>query len=356
MHKLLRRRPSAHDWPTLSGPQFGLSDSTTGAKLTDMDPVRLVFFGSAGIACPTLDALVRDPRYAVQAVVTQPDRPCGRHLQPTPCPVKELAQKHGLCVYTPENPNSNELVRQLQVLAPELIVVAAYGHILGSDLLTLPKHGCINVHASLLPKYRGAAPVQWAIINDEQETGVTIMLMDAGLDTGPILATARTPILPTDTAETLLARLGQLGATLLLDTIPAFVSGRIQPVPQPPSGVSYAPKIKKEHGLINWCLPARAIFNRVRAFIPWPTAYTFFNDPHDGTSRMLKIWRAEVIERNAYATPGTVLAANKAGIEVACGKDTLRITELQVEGGRRMTAAEFVPGRKILPGMKLGGT
>jgi len=309
--------------------------------------------GSAGIACPALEALARKPDFEIVGVVTQPDRPRGRHLHPAPCPVKEIALAKGLPVLQPKNPNTTEFLQTLRNLSPELIVVAAYGHILSKELLSVPPFGCLNIHASLLPKYRGAAPIQWAIINDEQETGVTIMLIDEGLDTGPILAQARTAILPSDTAESLGHRLGLLGAELLIQTIPHYMKGTLKPVPQPAVGASYAPKIKKEHGKIDWAQSARHIWNRVRAFVPWPTAYTWFKD-RDSSYKLLKVWKAEVIAEIHHAEPGTVLAATKQGIDIACGEHILRITELQVEGSRRMSAPEFFPGRKIQPGDKLG--
>jgi methionyl-tRNA formyltransferase len=214
--------------------------------------------------------------------------------------------------------------------------------------LDLPRFGCLNVHTSLLPKYRGAAPIQWAIANGETETGVTIMKMDAGMDTGPLLAQKRTPISPPDDAIALYSRLAQLGAELLVETIPGYVSGTISPQPQP-EGASPAPKIEKEDGHIDWKLPAQAILNRLRAFMPWPGAFTFLK--MEPKPCLLKVWRAEVVHESGAA--GEILSANETGIVIACGKDALRILELQREGGKRMGAREFLTGCPLKPGQSL---
>ena len=207
----------------------------------------------------------------------------------------------------------------------------------------------MNVHTSLLPKYRGASPIQSAILNGETDTGVTIMKMDAGLDTGGIISQALTPILPEDNSQTLHDRLAQLGAELLVETIPDYIAGKIQPKPQPADGASHAAKIKKEDGKIDWNEPAEKILNRLRAFTPWPGAFTFL--PAEPKPQLLKIWKAEVVGDNGQ--PGTVLAADKNGIVVACGKGALRILELQREGGRRMGAQEFLAGNPLNAGGKL---
>ena len=283
-------------------------------------------------------------------------------------PVKALAQTLNLPVLQPGRARDEVFIGELRSLAPDLIVVVAYGQILPPAILDLPRHGCLNVHTSLLPKYRGAAPIQWAIANGESETGVTIMKMDAGLDTGPILAQRRTPIESGDDAATLHDRLGRLGAELLLATIPDYVAGKIQPQPQPAEGVSHASKIKKEDGRMDWSLPAQTIVNRLRAFTPWPGAFTFL--PAEPKPQLLKIWKAEAVEaaagrdsalrcpdaaaRRPYLEekPGTILSADKNGIMVACGQGTLRILELQREGGRRLNAAEFLAGHPLPAGEK----
>ena len=316
-----------------------------------MAALRIVFMGTAELSCPSLDALMRRPEFEVPAVVTQPDRPKGRDLKVQPSPVKKLALRKGLPVLQPETARDQEFLEGLRQLQPDLIVVVAYGQILPKDILELPRFGCINVHASLLPKYRGAAPIQWAILNDEAETGVTIMKMDAGLDTGDILAQRVTPIRSEDNSETLHDRLAQMGAELLAQTIPDYAAGRIQPRPQPAEGVVYAPKIKKEDGRIDWTQPARAIWNRVRAMIPWPGAFTFLSG--ETKSPLLKIRESEIVEPTT-SIPGKIVQVNKAGIVVACGRGALRILTLQREGGRRMAAGEFVAGHALKVGDRLG--
>jgi methionyl-tRNA formyltransferase len=305
-----------------------------------------MFMGTPELAVVCLEALRRAPGMEIVAVVTQPDRPQGRGLQRRGSPVKEVALASGLTVLQPESVRAEAFLEQVRGLSPELIVVVAFGQILPPGLLELPRFGCINVHASLLPKYRGAAPIQWALLNDERETGVTIMKMDAGLDTGDILAQEATPIYPEDNAQTLHERLAQLGAGLLVKTIPAYVAGGIQPRPQPAEGVTYAPKIKRADGRIDWRLPARAIWNRVRALLPWPCAFTFLPGPP--RPQLLKIW--EAASDSGRGAPGEILSADRAGIVVACGEGALRVTVLQREGGRRMSAQEFLAGHPLKPG------
>jgi len=322
--------------------------------------MKIIFMGTAELACASLEKLVGrasclspadrleacPTNFQVTAVVTQPDKPKGRDLKLQFAPVKILAQKLNLPVLQPAKARDEKFILQLRELNPDLIVVAAYGQILPPAILELPKFGCLNVHTSLLPKYRGAAPIQWALANGETETGVTIMKMDAGLDTGAILAQTRTPILPEDDSATLHDRLAQLGADLLVKTIPDFVAGKIQPKPQPAEGVSHAPKIKKEDGRIDWNLPAQKILDRLRAFAPWPGAFTFWRG--EPKSHLLKIWKAEIINQNGEA--GKILLADKNGIIVAGGQNALKVLELQREGGRRMSAAEFLAGHPLKAG------
>jgi methionyl-tRNA formyltransferase len=315
-----------------------------------MDSLRVIFMGTAALSCDSLRALIESPGFQVVAVVTQPDRPKGRELKLQPSPVKALALQANLPVLQPERVRDEAFLRILGDLRPDLIAVAAYGQILPQSLLDLPRFGCLNVHTSLLPRYRGAAPIQWSILNDDAETGVTIMKMDAGLDTGDILTQVKTPIHPEDNSETLHDRLARLGAELLVRTIPEYVAGRTSPRPQPPEGVSHASKIKKQDGHIDWTQPARVIWNRVRGLVPWPGAFSYLSgqpQPH-----LLKIWQAEVVERPGSA--GEVLQADKTGIVVACGRDALRILALQREGGRRLKAQEFLAGHPLLPGQRLG--
>jgi methionyl-tRNA formyltransferase len=371
-----------------------------------MTALRIIFLGTAELSCASLQALAGDAKFHVTAVVTQPDRPKGRELKPQPSPVKSLALKLGLPVLQPPRARDEKFIAELRALQPDLIVAVAYGQILPPAILDLPRHGCLNVHTSLLPKYRGAAPIQWAIANGDTETGVTIMKMDVGLDTGDIIGARRTPIQPEDNSATLHDRLAQLGAELLVQTIPDYVAGKIQPVPQSAEGVSHAAKIKKEDGRIDWNQPAQTIWNRLRAFTPWPGAFTFLpNLPSVGRAssragspgtvpvdrvagslapsddivstqpkpQLLKIWKAEVIEEvsgrdsalrcpDAAARrshlgqkPGEILSADKTGIVVGCGEHALRIIELQREGGRRMPAAEFLAGHALKVGEKFEG-
>jgi methionyl-tRNA formyltransferase len=343
-----------------------------------MEALRVIFMGTAEIACPSLAALCACPGVSVVAVVTQPDRPKGRDLKVQPCAVKQLATGKGLPVLQPERARQPDFIRQLAEVRPDLIAVMAFGQILPQAILDLPRFGCLNVHTSLLPKYRGAAPLQWALLNGDTETGVTIMQMDAGLDTGPIIAQRTTPIRPEDNAQTLHDRLAQMGAELLVETVPGLVCGAIKPRPQSAEGVSYAPKIKKEDGRIDWRLSAQAIWNRLRAFTPWPGAFTHLcgvppsgghasredSLPEGGTSNhpppkggttsqphLLKLWQAEIVVQQG--APGEILGADKAGLVVACGQDALRILTLQREGGRRMTTQEFLAGHALKAGDKL---
>ncbi len=307
--------------------------------------------GTADLACASLRALCRETSFQVITVVSQPDKPKGRDMKLQPTPVKELALAEGLPVLQPRRARDEEFIAQLRALQPDLIVVAAYGQILPQTLLDIPRLGCLNVHTSLLPKYRGAAPIQWAILDGESETGVTIMKMDAGLDTGPMVSTTRTAITPEDNAQTLHDRLAALGGELLVETIPDYAAGKIVPTPQPAEGATYARKISKEDGLIDWSQPARALWNRVRGFTPWPGAYTHLNS--DGAPRLLKIWLAEVVP-NRSGAPGEILHADKNGVVIACGEQALRVTQLQREGGRRMTAQEFLAGHPLKVGLRLG--
>jgi methionyl-tRNA formyltransferase len=315
-----------------------------------MARLRIIFMGTADLSCDSLRALMESPGCQVVAVVTQPDRPKGRDLKLQPSPVKVLALQANLPVLQPERARDEAFLGSLRDLCPDLIAVAAYGQILPQSLLDLPRFGCLNVHTSLLPKYRGAAPIQWAILNGDAETGVTIMKMDAGLDTGDILAQAKTPIHPEDNSETLHDRLARLGAELLVKTIPEYVAGRILSQAQPAEGVSRASKIKKQDGHIDWTQPALTIWNRVRGLMPWPGAFSYL--PGQPPPHLLKIWQAEVVERSGAA--GEILQADKAGIVVGCGREALRILILQREGGRRLSAQEFLAGHPLLPGQKLG--
>ncbi|HVU09302.1 MAG TPA: methionyl-tRNA formyltransferase [Verrucomicrobiae bacterium] len=306
--------------------------------------MKIIFMGTAELSCASLERLVG--KFSVAAVVTQPDKPKGRDLKLQFSPVKILAEKFQLPVLQPAKARDEKFISELRELKPDLIVVVAYGQILPQAILDLPKFGCVNVHTSLLPKYRGASPIQSAILNGETETGVTIMKMNAGLDTGEIISQAHAPILPEDNSQTLHDRLAQLGADLLVKTIPDYVAGKIVLKPQNNSEVTTTAKIKKEDGKIDWNEPAEKILNRLRAFTPWPGIFTILN------GQLLKIWRAEILGKSGKA--GEILSADKNGIVVACGKNALRVLELQREGGRRLNAQEFLAGHPLKSGEKFG--
>ena len=311
-----------------------------------MAKLKIIFMGAADLSCASLEALAHSAKFQIAAAVTHPDHPKGRGLKPQPSPVKSLALQLGLPVLQPECARDGKFTTELRALQPDLIVVVAYGQILPPAILDLPRLGCLNVHTSLLPKYRGAAPIQWAIANGDTETGITIMKIDEGLDTGDIVAQRRTPIRLEEDSVILHDRLALLGAELLVQTIPDYAAGKIQPTPQPAEGASYAPKIKKEDGRIDWNQPARTILNRLRAFLPWPGAFTFLKakpKPH-----LLKIWKVEIVEKSGRA--GEILSADRNGILVACGQNALRILELQREGGRRLNAGEFLAGYPLKAG------
>lgn len=305
--------------------------------------------GTPELAATSLRALIAAKDFQVVAVVTQPDQPKGRGLHLQPSPVKEIAQQAKLPVLQPQRAREESFIEQLRVLQPDLVAVAAYGQILPQAILELPRFGCVNVHTSLLPKYRGAAPIQHALLNGEAETGVTIMKMDAGLDTGDILTQQKTAIHASDNSQILHDRLAEIGAGLLVSTLRDFIAGKIQPRAQPAEGVIYAPKIKKHDGQIDWTQPARAIWNRWRAMVPWPGAFTHL--PEETSSHLLKIWEAEVVEGTGDA--GTVLHADKKGIVIACGSEALRVLVVQREGSRRMTTGEFLAGHALKAGEKL---
>jgi methionyl-tRNA formyltransferase len=311
--------------------------------------MRLIFMGTPELARTVLKRLLDSADFKLAAVVTQPDRPKGRDLRLTASPVKELAIQSGLPVLQPERAREAGFISQIRELQPDLIVVAAYGQILSKALLEIPPHGCLNVHTSLLPRYRGAAPIQWAILSGDTETGVTIMKMDEGMDTGPIVAMEKTAIAESDNAQTLHDRLATIGAELLVRTIPAYTSGAISPRPQPADGVVLAPKIKKSGGQIDWNQPARTVWNQVRGLVPWPGAYTHLSTE---PGAVLKIWRAEPATPSGQ--PGQIVEANKSGIVVACGTGSIRVLELQRENARRLSAAQFLAGHPLPAGMRLG--
>lgn len=311
-----------------------------------MSRLRVLFMGTPEFACPTLQMLIDYPGVEVAGVVTQPDRPKGRGQKLAPPPVKELAERHAIPVSQPLKVRAPEYVEEVRQLDPDLIVVIAFGQILPKALLDIPKHGCINVHASLLPRYRGAAPINWCIINGEAETGITTMMMDVGLDTGDMLLRKATPIGEDEDAGALHDRLSLLGAETMRETLDLLLAGRLVREKQDDALSCYAPMLKKEMGLIDWDLEPDRIRNLMRGLTPWPGAYTFL----DG--KTLKISRAKV--GKGSGTPGTVLKADKSGIEIACNGGSLIIDELQLEGRKRLSAAEFLAGCRMDPGTLLG--
>ena len=309
---------------------------------------KIVFMGTPEFAVPSLDALC-DAGYDVVGVFTQPDRPAGRGKKLTACPVKQRALQRGLSVYQFEKIRTPEGVAQLKALSPDLCVTAAFGQILTQEVLDIPARGTLNVHASLLPKYRGSSPINWCILNGEKETGVTIMRTDVGIDTGDMLASRATPIGELETAGELTERLSVLGAQLLRDTLPGYLSGEIVPEKQDESQSSYEPMLKKEMGLIDWTKDAETIAHQVRGLNPWPCAYTAM----DGGT--LKIYLAKAVETDSAADPGTVIVSGaKAGLIVKCGSGALEILEMQAPGGKRMAAKAYLMGKKIDEGTVLG--
>lgn len=309
-----------------------------------MPPLRIVFMGTPQFACPTLQMLI-DRGENVIAAVTQPDRPKGRGQLLQPPPVKELAERYDIPVLQPQKVRAAEVIDELRALKPDLIVVIAFGQILPKALLDIPQHGCINVHASLLPKYRGAAPINWCIINGESETGITTMMMDVGLDTGDMLLKRSTPILPEETASSLHDRLSLLGATAMSETLDLLKTGRLTREKQDDSLSCYAPMLKKDLGRVPWNSTSSSIFNLVRGVTPWPGAFSTV----DGM--VLKIHKVRT--GSMAGSPGVILATGREGIEVATADGSIIIEELQLEGKKRMKAADFLSGCRLEPGSTL---
>jgi len=330
---------------------------------------RIVFMGTPDFAVPCLEALL-DDGYRVVAVVTQPDRPKGRKRVLTPPPVKEAALRHGLRILQPERLRDEGAVREIRELRPDLIVTAAYGQILPKEVLDMPRFGCINVHASLLPKYRGGAPIHRAIMEGERVTGVTIMYMAEGLDTGDMISRVEVPIREDDHAGSLHDRLSRAGARLLIETLPRILDGTAEAVPQDEAEATYAPNLRREDEWIDWNRPSVQVYNQIRGLHPWPVAYTLL----DG--EVLKVWwavpappgdpaspprggglpaREAGTHAAADAEPGTVLTVSEEGIEVRTADGSVWLTDIQPAGRRRMTVREFLRGARIGAGTRLGG-
>ncbi len=307
---------------------------------------RIVFMGTPQFAVPSLKRLAE--RYTIAAVVTQPDRPAGRKRQLTPPPVKEAALARDLPVWQPPTLRAPEAAAHLRALAPDLIVVVAFGQILPADVLAIPPHGCLNVHGSLLPKYRGAAPAPAAILAGDTETGVTLMQMDEGLDTGPILVQASCPIAPDDTTATLRDRLCHLGADFLIETLPRWLAGEIAPQPQDEAQATYCRTIVKADGRLDWRLPAEQLARQVRAYIPWPTAFTFWQE------RSLKVLRAAPLPHwRGAGQPGQMIALDD-GVGAVTGEGLLRLEVVQLAGKQAMTVEAFLRGQRDFAGAVLG--
>jgi methionyl-tRNA formyltransferase len=307
--------------------------------------VKLVFFGTPDFAVPSLESLVRS-RHDLAAVVTQPDRPKGRGLKTVPSPVKRVARKHGLDILQPERASTPEFVQKIRSIAPDLVVVVAYGEILGRELLEVPKHGAVNLHASLLPKYRGSAPIQAAILNGDDTTGVTVIRMDEGMDTGDILAQAEAPIGENDTAGTVHDTLARVGAEVLTETVDRIDAGTVTEQPQDHDLATYTNRLRKEDGVINWNMPTKKLHTFVRAMNPWPLAHT--------RGGGFRVWRTSVpSDRMERAEPGTVVRADERGLCVATPDGALRIEQIQVAGGTPMSASEFLRGHPLRVGEKL---
>ena len=310
--------------------------------------MRLVFMGTPDFASASLEALLRS-NDSVVGIVTQPDRPKGRGHTLTPSPVKLLAQRAQVPLLQPLKMKDPEFLHALAGWKPDLIVVSAFGRILPPAILSLPPRGCINVHGSLLPKYRGAGPIQWAIMNGEKETGITTMLMDVGMDTGAMLLQEAIPIMPDDTAGTLSPRLAELGGRLLAETIVRLKAGTLVPQPQDSSRATLAPLLKKEDGAIDWTLPAIVLANRVRGLSPWPGAYTTV-----AGSDSWRIWRALALPGPVTTPPGVIVAITREAIHVATGDGVLAVMELQPANNRRMAVSQYLAGHPIAVGLQLG--
>ena len=312
--------------------------------------MKAVFMGTPDFAVPVLDAMLK-AGIDVAAVVTQPDKTKGRGRKLIYSPVKELALSRGIEVLQPVGIKKDPVFQdKIRAIAPDVIVVVAFGQIIPQSLLDIPRIGCVNVHGSLLPKYRGAAPIQWAILKGEKETGVTTMLMDAGLDTGDMLLKAVVPIAKDETSESLSGKLSEAGADLLIRTLEGLEKGTISPVPQDDSRAGmYASMLSKEMGEIDFSLPAEQIDRQIRGLYPWPGTYTHFN------GRLLRIWKADIgPDAGPGAEPGTVVNVTKKNMTVQTGQGALIIGEVQLEGKKRMDCASFLNGNKVLPGMALG--
>lgn len=307
--------------------------------------MRVIFMGTPDFAVPALERIA-GAGYDVAAVVTQPDKPKGRGKEISMPPVKCKALKLQIPVYQPVKVREPEFVKVLKELEPDVIVVAAFGQILSKEVLDIPRYGCINIHASLLPKYRGASPIQWAVINGEKESGITTMMMDVGLDTGDILEQAVIPLDKKETGGSLFDKLSAVGGELILSTLKKLSDGTLTRTPQPEEGISHVKVIKKSFGDIDWTMDAESIERLIRGLNPWPSAYTRWN------GKMLKIWDASVCEDDCAGACGEVVHSDKDSLHVKTGRGILAIEILQPEGKKRMDAAAFLRGYPVPEGTR----
>jgi methionyl-tRNA formyltransferase len=310
--------------------------------------LRIVFAGTPEFAVPTLKFLLNSP-HEIVAVYTQPDRPAGRGQKIKESPVKQIALQHNIPVIQPLTLRNIEEQQRIQQFAPDIMVVVAYGLILPSEVLVIPKYGCVNIHPSLLPRWRGAAPIQRAILAGDVNTGVTIMQMNEGMDTGPLLKQVECAILPSETSSELHDRLSTVGAALLLTTLDDIERYEIQAQAQSEIGVTYAAKIDKSEALIDWRQSAAFLLNQIRGLNPWPAAHTHWKD------KILKIWLAEVIAQSSSLAPGTIVQINKQGLDIATGSGVLRLLKVQLPGGRPLSIADFMNAhsQSLMPGQPL---
>ena len=311
--------------------------------------MKAVFMGTPDFAVGTLEELIHS-RHEVAAVVTQPDKPKGRGKAMQFPPVKEVAVRENIPVYQPRRVRDPEFIKILKEIDPDVIVVVAFGQIIPQEIIDLPKYGCINVHGSILPKYRGAAPIQWAVIDGEKESGVTTMQMDAGLDTGDMLLKTVIPLEKEETGGSLFEKLSTAGAKLLIETLEKLEEGSIVPEKQGESPTPYAKMLTKEMGDLDWKKDAVLLEQLIRGLNPWPSAYTHLN------GKTLKIWSAEVEERETKEKPGTVVEVNKKELKVQTGKGILSLKEVQIEGKKRMEIDAFLRGNTVKEGIVLGLT
>jgi methionyl-tRNA formyltransferase len=311
--------------------------------------MNVVFMGSPEIVVPSLKAVMESP-HRVVGVVAQPDKPVGRGLEMHSPSLAGFAKEKGLPLFQPASIRKNpEFLETLRSLKPDVIAIAAYGQILPKEILDLPPHGCINVHFSLLPKYRGAAPLQWALINGDEDTGVTIFrLKDGTVDSGPILMQKKVMVHDEDNADILGKRLAVIGAELLIETLDGLADGSLEAVPQNDRLATRAPMLKKEDGHVDWTRKAKAVWGQIRGMTPWPGAFTSLK------GKRLKIHAAELVDHPKKGEPGEILEVTDDGLQVACGQGSLLIKDLQLEGGKRLAAAVFLKGHPLAPGERLG--